>query len=138
MSRESKKPIRRGRKPYNKGSQRMNRKKRGPRMEIRNKSLHVYVSYSQRLSDEIIRQDYLRVVISKLSRDEIDDVIFKARGQAINVAVRAALLLEETMGVMKKKIRISSTLDKQEKNKNAFKASNNKMVSSMEIEMKRF
>nr|MDO8118334.1 hypothetical protein [Candidatus Sigynarchaeota archaeon] len=68
----------------------------------------MYVGMPDKFFDDIIRDRYVLPAIELLSSEQIDKVVYMARGMAINVAVRAALLLEEVMGVMKKEIKIDS------------------------------
>ncbi|MHA1369850.1 MAG: hypothetical protein ACTSRA_09085, partial [Promethearchaeota archaeon] len=62
----------------------------------------------------------------------------KASGKAINAAVRAAILLEEAMGVMKKNINISSQPANNREKTGNVDAKNMRMLSSIEINMKTF
>ena len=115
------------RRKYRSSKSREGKKPRKPRLELHGKEYHVFVSMPYRFADDIIRGDYVQPVIDKLTMDRAKSVVYKARGRAINAAVRAALLLEETMGVMKKNIKISSMVKPQDR-----------IISSMEITMSRF
>ena len=73
-----------------------------------------------------------------MNEGKIDKVIFKARGQAINVAVRASLLLENIMGVMQRTIEISSEFKKEDPRHKGDKKNIPRVISSMEIHMIKF
>jgi len=109
-------------------------------MELRRNEFHVFVGVVEPFADDIIRNTFVLPAIDLLNQDKIDTVVFKAKGQAINVAVRAALLLQDVVGVMQKSISISSELGmpgngKQEKDGDERRQ---RRISSMEISLKRF
>jgi DNA-binding protein len=108
-------------------------------MEQRGNEFHVFVSMVEIFADDIIRKEYVEPCLDKLNAG-IDIIIFKAKGQAINVAVRAALLLEAVMGVMQKHVSISSEparhpRDRQDKEDDQ---RHERLISAMEISMRRF
>ncbi|MBN2151490.1 MAG: ribonuclease P subunit p25 family protein [Candidatus Lokiarchaeota archaeon] len=110
-----------------------------PRMEQRGDGFYVFVSAVEVFADDVIRKEYVEPALDKLNAG-IDLIVFKAKGQAINVAVRAALLLEAVMGVMQKHVTISSEparppRDRPDKDGGRDR---DRLVSSMEISMRRF
>ena len=70
--------------------------------------IHVFVSMPDRFMDDVLRKTYVHPVIDLFNEGRIKKVVFMARGQAINAAVRVALLVEDIMGVMHKTITIGS------------------------------
>ncbi len=111
----------------------------GPRMERRGNEFHVFVSMVEFFADDVIRREYVEPALDELNAG-IDRIIFKARGQAINVAVRAALLLEAVMGVMKKQVSISSEPARPSRGRDGKDGGQkvDRLISSMEISMQRF
>ncbi|MEX2682467.1 MAG: hypothetical protein Q6373_012770 [Candidatus Sigynarchaeota archaeon] len=114
-------------------------RRHGPRMEQRGNEFIVFVSTVEVFADHIIRKDYVEPALEKLNAG-IDRVIFKAKGQAINVAVQAALLLETVMGAMHKTVLISADpghplRDRPDK---AGSQKHDRLVASIEITMQRF
>nr|MDO8113485.1 hypothetical protein [Candidatus Sigynarchaeota archaeon] len=116
----------------------------GPRTELRGKEFHVFIHMIDRFADDVIRNEFVQPAIEKLNMsNDVDCIVFKAKGQAINVAVRAATLLENVMGVMQKKIRISSEAGRPKASRDGKDRGNgekdrDRMVSSIEISLKRF
>ncbi len=93
--------------------------------------------------DDIIRERYVLHAIELLNSEQVDKVVYMARGQAINVAVRAALLMEEIMGVMRKEIKIGSNPAPDRdvpprKNDGKEKRKPSRLISEIEIAMQRF
>jgi DNA-binding protein len=108
-------------------------------MERRGNEFHVFVSMVEIFADDVIRKQYVEPALDELNAG-IDRIIFKAKGQAINVAVRAALLLEAVMGVMQKRVSISSeparpSRDRPDKDGGP---RHDRLISAMEISMRRF
>ncbi len=111
----------------------------GPRMEQRGNEFHIFVSTVEVFADHIIRKEYVEPALDKLNAG-VDRIIFKAKGQAINVAVQAALLLESVMGAMHKTVSISGEpghppRDRPDKGGGQ---KHDRLVSSIEIAMQRF
>ncbi|HME55203.1 MAG TPA: hypothetical protein VKM55_23550 [Candidatus Lokiarchaeia archaeon] len=112
----------------------------GPRMELRANEFHVFVGVVEPFADDVIRNAFVLPAIDLLNQDKVDTIVFKARGQAINVAVRAALLLQDVVGVMQKAITISSEpgLPNKSKGEREGEERRPRFISSMEISLKRF
>ncbi|MFX0103832.1 MAG: hypothetical protein ACFFCS_29990 [Candidatus Hodarchaeota archaeon] len=101
-----------------------------PRIDEKDNKLVIYVRSPPRFADDVIRGDYVEPAIEKLNEGKVEEIIFKARGKAINVAVRAVLLLEEIVGVMRRTIKISSSMIEDRGSKGKDDA---RIISSMEI-----
>lgn len=112
----------------------------GPRMELRRNEFHVFVGSVEPFADDVIRNAFVLPAIDLLNQDKVDTIVFKAKGQAINVAVRAALLLQDVVGVMQKAIIISSepSLPNKGKPEKDGDERHQRFISSMEISLKRF
>jgi DNA-binding protein len=110
-----------------------------PRMERRGNEFHVFVSMVEIFADDIIRKEYVGPALDMLNAG-IDCIVFKAKGQAINVAVRAALLLEAVMGVMQKHVSISSEPARPFNDRQGKDGSqkHDRLISAMVISMSRF
>jgi len=109
-------------------------------MELWRNEFHVFVGNVEPFADDVIRNMFVLPAIDLLNQDKVDTIVFKAKGQAINVAVRAALLLQDVVGVMQKTISISSDtiLPGRSKNEKAGDEGSKRRISSMEISLKRF
>ncbi|NMC07631.1 MAG: hypothetical protein GYA24_20625 [Candidatus Lokiarchaeota archaeon] len=93
-------------------------------------------------TDDVIRREYVDPALDELNAG-IDCIVFKAKGQAINVAVRAALLLESVMGVMQKHVSISSERARgsqvaRDHGEKAKAPGHDRLISAMEISLRRF
>jgi DNA-binding protein len=106
-------------------------------MELWQNEFRVFVGAVEPFADDIIRNLYVLPAIDLLNQDKVDTIVFKAKGQAINVAVRAALLLQNVVGVMQKAISISSDTGRS-KSENAGDEGRPRRISTMEISLKRF
>jgi DNA-binding protein len=112
-------------------------------MEMRGNEFHVFVSNVDMFVDDVIRKEYVEPTIDRINAG-VDIIVFKAKGQAINVAVRAALLLEAVMGVMQKHISISCETARPFRDRRGTGADRprddqqDRLVSSMEISLRRF
>ena len=108
-------------------------------MERRGNEFHVFVSMVEFFADNIIRREYVEPALDELNAG-IDRIIFKAKGQAINVAVRAALMLDKIMGVMQKHVSISSepASPTREHRGNDGGQKQDRRISAIEISMQRF
>jgi len=85
-----------------------------------------------RFLDDVLRKTYAHPVIDLFNEERIKKVVFKAKGQAINAAVRVALLVEDIMGVMHKNITIGSQPVTRDPDKKPY------LLSSIEIAMSPF
>lgn len=104
-----------------------------PRIEESETRLVLYVRSPPKFADDIIRREYVDPAIDKLNRGRVEEIVFKAMGRAINVAVRAALLLEGVMGVMKRIITISSRFESRGSRGGGGDEKSPRVISSMEI-----
>nr|MDO8085365.1 hypothetical protein [Candidatus Sigynarchaeum springense] len=108
-------------------------------MEQKGNEFHVFVSTVKVFADNIIRKEYVEPALDKLNAG-IDRIIFKAKGQAINVAVQAALLLESVMGAMQKNVLISRESGRPPRDRpdKGGGQKHDRLVASIEISMHRF
>ncbi|MHA1714496.1 MAG: hypothetical protein ACTSXP_02540 [Promethearchaeota archaeon] len=136
------------RETYNKNkhfmNRRSNRKKKyrprniRPKFRQDGKKIIIFVKDPPVFLDDIIYSIYIEPIIKRINEGSVEEITFKASGKAINAAVRAAILLEDAMGVMKKNINISSQPANNREKTGNVDAKNMRMLSSIEINMKTF
>lgn len=110
--------------------------------------MHVFVGTLDKFFDDAIRMEFVSPVVDAFTSDRVETVVYKAKGQAINVAVRAALLLEGTLGAMKKDISIHAETPRPREQAGGKQAGKteasapskraSRFVSSIDIAMTRF